>query len=111
MWNGSWPPTQMVSQRMDLRNYRPDAEVARWATYQVTSTRSTTGPQVPHRFIAFQEALACFSAFQTTTAPQSVAHRHVTPFDTLVVSPQARCSPVRMWKAPGHAVATALTYG
>ena len=47
------------------------------------STPTAAAPRVPHRFIAFQEALPRRGAFQATTVPQSVACRHVTPLDSL----------------------------
>ena len=57
------------------------ARMARWAAYQVTSTGSAATPQVPHRFIAFQEALPRFRTFQATTVAQSIACGYVTPLN------------------------------
>jgi hypothetical protein len=61
----------------------PDSDMRYWAGYQVAGSRCSTPPQVAYRLEALQKPLARLSPFQSTTVPQPIAGRHMTPLHRL----------------------------
>ncbi len=73
--------TKAVAKNIQRRHGRPHPCMRRVARYQVTATRSPTSTDVTHGLEAFQKPLTGYSPLQSTTVPQPIACRHVTPFD------------------------------
>ena len=93
---------------MDRRDDRPNPDMACWTEHQVASSGCSTAPQVAYRFEALQEPLPCLSPFQATAVRSRSRVGTWLRSTALVIPPRAQCRPVRMWRAPGHVVATAL---
>jgi hypothetical protein len=103
--------TQAVGESVQHRDRRPHPRMWGMTRHEVTATWCPASADVAHGLEALQEMLARFSAFQSPTIPEPVTCRHVTPLDRFGRLAMCAVQPVRMCRAPGQVVATALMYG